>query len=494
VIGMKPSDCTPTLPSAASAAGFSSRVGRSRRQLLENLGRAALALPFLELTRGRAHADGGPVRAKNFLMITMPNGIAPEQFWPTGGERDFKLSPVLQSLERHRDKLLILGPQFPNASSRTPVPGSGLVIMKSPGIHRAWTATTGDHIQARRFAQTGDGLNVKTNHPSVDQLIAHHLKTAPLGPSAARPTFDSLEFGVHPVGGDVPCIVNFTMTGAPMPRMVNDQAAWARVFGGLVPSTDRDRRTEMRAAVSNFLHGRFAALAPTLGRADRQRLEHHMQALREVEARIGGAGPAARPGCPIAGGMPFKAALPDPLDPNADVPALYANMQDMVALAFSCGLTRVASISFSHEGGGALVPTWLGLKSEHHALSHKLADPAQRERFNQIVRWAADMVARMLDRLKELPHPEGGTLYDQTVLWWMFRHGHGNQHASHGIPGIIAGGAGGYYGKMGRFLSLPGSNYFGMLLSLVNAMGIDIPSFGLGDNQVTAALPGLRSG
>jgi hypothetical protein len=486
---MKPSQPNPFVQPRATTG----RRALNRREILARAGSAALALPFLEITSGRAAAQPSAGRAKNFLMITMPNGIEPSQFWPTGGERDFKLSPVLQSLERHRDKLLIVGPQFPDAVDRTPVAGSGLVITKTPGIHRAWTATTGHSIQARRFAQTGDGLNVKTNHPSIDQLIAHHLGLQ-AAPSAPRPAFDSLEFGVHPVGGDVPCIVNFTMTGAPMPRMVSDVDAWQRVFGNLVPSgAGSDRRDKMRASVSSFLRGRFAELGPTLGKDDRQRLESHLQALREVEMRIGGPGPMLPAGCPASGGMPFKPAVATATDSNADVPGLYANMQDMVALAFACGLTRVASISFGHEGGGLMIPTWLGLNTEHHALSHKLADPVQRDRFNQVVRWAAEMLARMLDRLKALPHPEGGTLYDQTVVWWMFRHGHGNQHANFGVPGIIAGGAGGYYGKMGRFLSVPGSNYFGMLFSMVNAMGIDIPSFGLAEDQATAPLPQLRA-
>jgi hypothetical protein len=477
----------------------SDRFDLRRRDLLRKLGAAALALPTLEITDRRAWAQPAAARAKNFLMITMPNGIEPSQFWPTGGERDFVLSPVLQPLAPHRDKLIILGPQFPDAVSRDPVAGSGLVIKKSPGIHRAWTATTGHNIQAPRFPQTGDGLNVKTAHPSVDQMIAARLKALPPGmraPGAVTPAFDSLEFGVHPVGGDVPCIVNFTGTGAPMPRMVNDQTAWDRIFGALATPAGGIKRGPQRAAVSNFLRGRFAELGRVLGKDDRQRLESHQQALREVEARLGGNGPAApavAPGCPAVRGMPFAPALPDPVNPNADVPGLYANMQDMVALAFSCDLTRVASISFSHEGGGLMVPNWLGINVEHHALSHKLADPVQRDRFNQVVRWAAQMVARMLDRLKAFPHPEGGTLYDQTVVWWMFRHGHGNQHASFGIPGIIAGGAGGHFGKMGRFLSLPATNYFEMSYALVNSMGIDIPSFGLADNIATGPLPGLRA-
>jgi hypothetical protein len=468
------------------------RIDLGRRALLSRVGSAALALPFLEATGPRrAWAQPLARRARNFLMITMPNGIDPATFWPTGGETDFVLPAVLQPLEKHRNELLIIGPQFPDATNRVPVANTGLTIKKHPGIHRAWAATTGENIQATRFPQTGDGLNVRTNAPSVDQLIASKLKAARAA-GARSPAFDSLELGIHPVGGDVPTIVNFTMTGEPMPRMQSDVAAWERVFGGVVPggAMGPDPRGPRRAAVSTYLQRRLRGLAPTLGQHDRQRLESHMQTLREVEMRIGMKTPTA-PGCPVTATMPFTPATPDPAAPMMEVPALYANMQDMVALAFACDLTRVASISFSHEGGGRMVPAWLGIKNrDHHGLSHRITNPVEREKFNKVMGWAAGMVSRMLDRLKALPHPDGGTLHDHTLLWWMFRHGDGKAHASFGIPGIIAGGAGGHY-RMGRYLSLPSTNYFSMVLSIVNAMGIDVPGFGLGENLATAPLSGL---
>jgi Protein of unknown function (DUF1552) len=171
--------------------------------------------------------------------------------------------------------------------------------------------------------------------------------------------------------------------------------------------------------VSTYLNRRLKSLTQTLGPQDRQRLESHMQTLREVEMRIGAKTPSA-PGCPVTGTIPFTPAKFDPAAPRADVPALYANMQDMVALAFACDLTRVASISFNHEADGLTVPIWVGVKDRsHHALSHRITNPVEREKFNKVMAWAAGMVSRMLDRLQALPHPEGGTLYDHTVVWWM---------------------------------------------------------------------------
>jgi hypothetical protein len=469
------------------------KVDLSRRALLTRLGPAALALPALQAFQGRGWAQGTAGRAKNFLMITTPNGIDPLQFWPTGGERDFTFSPNLEPLAAHRAKLIIVGPQFASAASRQPVANTGLRFAKTPGIHRAWVATTGHSSTAPRVPQLGDGLTVRTSHPSVDQLIANKL--------AAKTRFKSLEFGVRPVGGDVPCIVNFAMDGSPMPRMADDKAAFQRVFGGLVPPgpapgpgmpAPPDLTSRRRAAVSELLAGRFTALERQLGREDRQLLDGHLQALREVETRV-----SAPTGVPASGDVAkalasFKpAALADPTNPTSDAPALTANMQDMVALAFACDLTRVASISMSWEGGGStggLIYTWLGFRNAHHGMSHHGGNADKRGKYNQITRWYAGQIARMLDTLKLYPHPDGGTLYDQTLVWWMFRHGDGNAHANFGVPGVLAGGAGGYF-NMGRFLSMPATDFTTLPFSMVSAMGLPLDGFGVAENRVTSAGP-----
>ena len=115
-------------------------------------------------------------------------------------------------------------------------------------------ATTCHSASARRTPQIGDGLTVRTNHPSVDQLIASQL--------GARTRFPSLEFGVRPVGGDVPCIVNFTLDGSPMPRMADDRAAFDRVFGTLAGAAGlRPERQAPPGRVRASGHAGFARWA-----------------------------------------------------------------------------------------------------------------------------------------------------------------------------------------------------------------------------------------
>jgi hypothetical protein len=46
---------------------------------------------------------------------------------------------------------------------------------------------------------------------------------------------------------------------------------------------------------------------------------------------------------------------------------------------------------------------------------------------------------------------------------------------------------------MGRFLRLPDTSFTSLPFTLVNAMGLNIPSFGMNENRVTSGLAALRA-
>jgi hypothetical protein len=55
---------------------------------------------------------------------------------------------------------------------------------------------------------------------------------------------------------------------------------------------------------------------------------------------------------------------------------------------------------------------------------------------------------------------------------------------------VLLGGAGGYF-KMGRYLQLPATNPTKVLISIANAMGVNVTTFGKDIYKDTAALSGL---
>ena len=477
------------------------KFNEGRRSLLAKIGSAALALPFLpELDRNaRAAVAAAPPSgkvAKNLIIFYTPNGVYQPAFWPMGTERDFKLNIAMEPLEKYKDKLIIVGPQFAGAD-RKPLAGTGLkhVVRNmgaggNPPQHQAQVFLTGDPVRVNYTQQKGDGLTVHTSHPSLDQLVANKV--------GAKNRFKSLEFGHHPVGGDTPSSINFGMDGSPLPRMTDSAAAWKRIFEGIMdtPAGGGDRPTpapmgpdQRKVAVSNYVHQRFAALDKSLGRVDRMALEGHIQAIREVEARV--MAPTATAAC-----APSKVTLQEV--PNAaafaEVPATAANFQMMIALAFACDLTRVATVTFGYPGGGGvggLHPVWLGINDAHHGMSHHGNAPDKTGKLSKLMNWFGLQMAQTLDQLARYQHPDGGSLLDNTLVFWGSRHGEGNGHTNENIPALMAGGAGGAFGPTGRFLNLPGTNWCNLLLSMARGFGLPMGSYGVGALKTTETIKEL---
>lgn len=115
-------------------------------------------------------------------------------------------------------------------------------------------------------------------------------------------------------------------------------------------------------------------------------------------------------------------------------------------------------------------------------------------------RWAAGHFAAVLDELSKVvdPYdPEGGTILDNTIVFWHneFGHdGHDNQHTRH--PAIIAGG-GGRTLRLGRYLRLRDINgsarvpHNKLLVSIAHAVGqTDLDFFGDRDLESRAEYRG----
>jgi Protein of unknown function (DUF1552) len=471
-----------------------------RRELLRALGGAALALPALELfeSEGRAQATGK--QSKYVLFIYTPDGVNQTAFWPTGSSgRDFVLSETLAAFEPFRDKLLLLGPQM---DGNRPLADTGLAYKSLPPQHQAAVTTAarigagcaGDpSCQHGGLPYRDQATAVNTiDGPSIDQVIANAVK----GDS----TFGSLNFGIHPVGGDTPSDINYRDDGTPLQRLTSPDEAWRYVFGESTGAMTADDSTELNkhTAVTDFLHQRFGALAPSLSVADRVRIDAHLTAMRSyeqrIEARIANQGETD-----ALCTNPPRAEVdtdPDSIRTGADTETLSPFFMDVVSTAFGCNLTKVASISFGYPGGGdagGLRMPWLGFTDPMHFVSHHANDATKLEKYRQMTAWIAGQLAGLMERLQALPSQTGvGTVLDETTIYWFNRHGDGDAHTNFGRPNLIMGGTGGYF-DMGRWLQLPRTNPTQVLISLANAMGVEVDSFGQDLYGDTSPLAGLSA-
>jgi hypothetical protein len=178
---------------------------------------------------------------------------------------------------------------------------------------------------------------------------------------------------------------------------------------------------------------------------------------------------------------------------GADSETLSPFFMDILASAFACDLTRVASITFGYPGGGdagGLRMPWLGFTDPLHGVSHHGQNPATLQKYQQMHTWIAEQIAGLMQRLAALTDGNGVSLLDQTVIYWFNRHGDGDAHSNYALPNVLLGGAGGYF-QMGRYLQLPTTSPTQVLIAIANAMGVDVPTFGKNEFTATSGLAGL---
>lgn len=432
-----------------------------RRKLLAGAAGTAIALPWLEAFAPPARAQTS--MPQRFIVMFTPNGLTPS-WTPSGTERDFALSPSLAPLAAHRDDLVVIrGLLQQGAGGDGHQNGMGGML-------------TGAKLNAGSFAGTGAAPAGWANGLSVDQRIADR------NPGVTK--LRSLELGVQVGSADNWGRMCYRAANQPLPPEDDPTAVYSRVFEDLHTDPDElERRRGRRQSILDTVAGQYEQVARSLGQADRQRLDAHLHAVRDVELRLTRAADL------------HGAACSDPALPKLDLhandvyPEVGALQIDLLVMALACDLTRVASLQWSRSVSQTRF-TWLGIKEAHHELSHLSDDDAVAvDKLTRIDTWYAERLASLIDKLKAVPDGEG-TLFDSTLILFCNELAKGNSHSRKDAGYVLAGSAGGAL-ETGRFLHYhddPSHN--GLLLSLVNAFGASDTSFGEPE-WCDGPLPGL---
>lgn len=427
----------------------------SRRTFLRGAGGVAIALPFLSAMDDSARADTFP---KRFVAFFTGLGTVKDAWVPIGTETSFVLNEILSPLEPFKDKLLIL--EGLDMESAYHGPGDPHQL----GIGQALTGTELQEGTLFKYACNPNATVGWGGGISVDQFLAQQI--------GQLTKFGSLEFGVQVQYANVSSRFSYLGPGQPVPPEDNPRAAFERIFSDLAANPDdlarlRARRHRVLDAVTDD----YQSLVRRLGGNDRLKLEHHLDAVNEIEKRLDAPG--------LLGGACALPALGEPLEiyDNDNYPALGQLQLDLLAMALACDLTRVASIQWANTQQGGKVFTWLGQNEGHHSLSHSNPqDPAKRAQLIAIGKWYAQQLAYLLSRLDAVE--EGtGTLLDNTVILWCTDIAVGQSHARRDMPYVLAGGCGGAL-QTGRYLKYNGDYHNNMLVSLCNAMDVGITTFG----------------
>lgn len=437
-----------------------SRRSIDRRTVLRGLcggALAAVALPSLEAMLspdGAALADGSelPVR---FMTYCFGNGVRLDRWIPIAQGPGYPLSEELAPLAAVRDYCSILS-GFQNRSEQR------------ISHHEGMTVFSGHAFVEQR------GLFSKAGGPTIDQVIADRVRgdtryrSIQIGISKRRSATDS--------GTTLPNL-SHRGTNEPLPPELNPQALWTRLFGSFVPPDDPS--TPLRLSVVDAVRADAGALKKRLGAADVQRVDAHLQGLRELEVRL----KALPPVC----ALPIR-----PTETNEDVDgqepltAVHEAMVDLLAFAFSCDLSRVASVLVS-SGASDTVFSELGQRTVHHSNTH---DTGRQEEVHQVVVWNMQRFASLLEKLRSTPDGPVRSLLDNALILCSSDCSEGYTHAIFDQPIVVAGRAGGrarYPGVHYRSSSAESST--DVLVSCLQALAPDAVGAAVGSGATASDKP-----
>lgn len=452
---------------------MSHQTNRSRRTFLRGLG-ACVALPMLEsLLPGRANADEA-TPPKRLLYYYVPNGFNMNTWAPSGTGTDYTLSPMLASLEPHKEDLLIL-------SGLDNKPGNHI-----PGVDAGAGAhyqQTGAFLTCTHINQTPFGAG-----KSVDQVAADAI-------GYVTP-HRSLQLGLHPGGlngvcsSNWPCpylgFISWADAQTPIAKLTDPVALFDTLFslGGVGASPEEfARRKARKLKVLDVVNADAQSLHAKLGASDRHKLEQYLTAVNEAEDKTQALafGLSCEPGNPPAAPVTYEEKL------NL--------MADVMALAFHCDLTRI--ISFMTYSGGAshgVDYNWVQYNGSpvadpKHYVSHHGNDPDLLGKLEAINAWEVAQFSYLVARLKEHTDFDGSSVLDNSIVFFSSEVSDPNSHSADNLPIVIAGGGGGTIAT-GRHLqyAAPNNVYADLHIALLQAFGVSINSFG---DDGTGILPDI---
>ncbi len=428
----------------------------ARRTVLKAAG-VKLALPFLNAmvpaATALAQTAAAPkMRAAFFyiphgaIMYNTSYGQAMDKWTPSGAGADFKLSPILASLEPYKKYISSFGNLENKASAgsvHTFNPATWLSATRpDTGAPRAHMATTLDQVMAKYIGQ-------ETPLPSLELASETTVQTAAGG------------------GGSYTTL-SFRDADSPLPMEYNPRKVFLELFGEGDTPQERASINHQTSSLLDLILDRTKKLQGELGSGDRASLDAYLESVREIERRTEKANSKSLSGLKI----------PDaPVGEQDKFPDQVKLMFDLLALALQADLTRVATYIMVAEGTNRTY-NHIGVPDSFHPVSHHANDIERLKKLVKIQTWHVEQFSEFVKKMAETPDGQG-SLLDHSIFMYGSNMSNSDLHNNYPEPNIVIGGGAGKMKLLGQHLVLPERTPIANLhLTLLQKVGLQRDHFG----------------
>jgi hypothetical protein len=436
-----------------------SSLSISRRAALTALGAGATLAALLPEARPLRAA---PAPAKYFIGVYMPHGMAREFWVPKPG---FDIAYEGSSLA-----------PFAVATTYGRSFRDQIVALEGLDLTAGLRSSTVGH-DASRVILTGSGTNGQ--NASIDQFLAIEQGLGQKTP------LSSLVLGVGSAAPALQWCISYAKGGTALPKLINPLATFNTAFGQFLVSADpaaaarAAREQRLGKSLLDYWTSDLAELSARAPAAERDKLDQHATALRDLEKRVVG--------------QVVKCTVP--AEPDATQFQSFASYQggepyfevitnlqiDLMVQALACDVTRISTLFLADLSRTHFDPELP--EDVHTDVAHRYAspgrtgmggsDPASQALLARQNHYIYGKIARILQRLSE------ANLLEQTVLVAMSDMGDPAKHSSRQVPTLLAGGWGGAL-RAGRHIDLgpDGTPSNRLLVSIQQAFGVESDSYG----------------
>lgn len=463
----------------------------TRRHVLRGAAGVAIGLPALESFGKKAFAQPVQATPPYVIFFRQANGIQqagenneigrePERFWPsafgalTAQTMDARTPEgglrATGELASYRNQLLMIRCN---------------IAPYNYGDGHAAGAMQG--LTAAEPLVPGQGGSSEAGGESIDHRIGRELN-----PGGRESMYLYAGRNSGWLGG---ACISYRAPGqkrAPQNNPWNAYQAFAS-DGATLPDTVQAAIARRGQSVNDLVRDQMQAILnhPRLSSSDRQRLDLHLQSIRDVEVALT---------CRLAADRERVLQNESPGFDSSDGDQVLETARlhmDVAALAVACGQNRAVAIQVGN-GNDSLTQyrdNNGNLMENFHYVSHRRLSHASDGAIiagsdilhHQVDVQFARTFRHLLDRLSAYPDPAGGTLLDAGMAIWYNDLGDGPPHSPLSCPFVIAGSAGGQL-RQGQYLNLDQGwgqwthrrvlNTIGSVMGLTNARGEPLDDFG----------------